>query len=98
MKSFYITTAIDYVDGSPHLGHAYEKVLTDRQRYHGPAARRILADRAARRRTRAAARNNRARLVAAERRENVEERRQHTQPLDLVAEFARMRSAIFSFV
>lgn len=29
MKSFYITTAIDYVNGSPHVGHAYEKVLTD---------------------------------------------------------------------
>ncbi len=29
MKSFYLTTAIDYVNGSPHLGHAYEKVLTD---------------------------------------------------------------------
>jgi methionyl-tRNA synthetase len=29
MGSFYITTAIDYVNGSPHLGHAYEKVLTD---------------------------------------------------------------------
>ena len=29
MKSFYITTAIDYVNGQPHLGHAYEKVLTD---------------------------------------------------------------------
>jgi methionyl-tRNA synthetase len=29
MKSFYITTAIDYANGSPHLGHAYEKVLTD---------------------------------------------------------------------
>jgi len=28
-KSFYITTAIDYVNGSPHIGHAYEKVLTD---------------------------------------------------------------------
>ena len=26
---FYITTAIDYVNGQPHLGHAYEKVLTD---------------------------------------------------------------------
>ncbi|MFZ5806435.1 MAG: methionine--tRNA ligase [Verrucomicrobiota bacterium] len=26
---FYITTAIDYVNGLPHLGHAYEKVLTD---------------------------------------------------------------------
>lgn len=28
-KRFYITTAIDYVNGQPHLGHAYEKVLTD---------------------------------------------------------------------
>jgi methionyl-tRNA synthetase len=26
---FYITTAIDYVNGQPHLGHAYEKVLAD---------------------------------------------------------------------
>ncbi|MEX0323512.1 MAG: methionine--tRNA ligase [Puniceicoccaceae bacterium] len=29
MKQFYITTAIDYANGAPHLGHAYEKVLTD---------------------------------------------------------------------
>jgi methionyl-tRNA synthetase len=28
-KRFYITTAIDYVNGAPHLGHAYEKVITD---------------------------------------------------------------------
>src|SRR5579863_7852298 len=28
-KSFYITTAIDYVNGEPHLGHAYEKVVAD---------------------------------------------------------------------
>lgn len=28
-KCFYITTAIDYVNGQPHLGHAYEKVITD---------------------------------------------------------------------
>jgi methionyl-tRNA synthetase len=28
-KRFYITTAIDYVNGSPHLGHAYEKVVAD---------------------------------------------------------------------
>ncbi|MFM9147325.1 MAG: class I tRNA ligase family protein, partial [Verrucomicrobiota bacterium] len=27
--SFYITTAIDYANGAPHLGHAYEKVLAD---------------------------------------------------------------------
>lgn len=26
---FFITTAIDYVNGQPHIGHAYEKVLTD---------------------------------------------------------------------
>jgi methionyl-tRNA synthetase len=26
---FYLTTAIDYVNGKPHLGHAYEKVLAD---------------------------------------------------------------------
>jgi methionyl-tRNA synthetase len=29
MPDFFITTAIDYVNGSPHYGHAYEKVLTD---------------------------------------------------------------------
>ena len=29
MRPFYLTTAIDYVNGSPHLGHAYEKVLAD---------------------------------------------------------------------
>jgi methionyl-tRNA synthetase len=29
MPDFFITTAIDYVNGSPHFGHAYEKVLTD---------------------------------------------------------------------
>jgi len=29
MKKFYVTTAIDYANGLPHLGHAYEKVLTD---------------------------------------------------------------------
>lgn len=28
-NSYYITTAIDYPNGSPHLGHAYEKVVTD---------------------------------------------------------------------
>ena len=29
MKKFYTTTAIDYVNGAPHIGHAYEKILTD---------------------------------------------------------------------
>jgi methionyl-tRNA synthetase len=28
-KRFYITTAIYYVNGQPHLGHAYEKIVTD---------------------------------------------------------------------
>ena len=28
-KCFYVTTAIDYVNGQPHLGHAYEKVIAD---------------------------------------------------------------------
>jgi methionyl-tRNA synthetase len=28
-KRFYITTAIDYVNGQPHLGHAYEKIIAD---------------------------------------------------------------------
>ena len=28
-KKFYITTAIDYTNARPHLGHAYEKVLAD---------------------------------------------------------------------
>ena len=28
-KKYYLTTAIDYVNGHPHLGHAYEKVVTD---------------------------------------------------------------------
>jgi len=28
-KQFYITTAIDYVNGQPHLGHAYEKIIAD---------------------------------------------------------------------
>ncbi|QJE97264.1 methionine--tRNA ligase [Luteolibacter luteus] len=26
---FFITTAIDYTNGAPHIGHAYEKVLAD---------------------------------------------------------------------
>ena len=28
-KKFYITTAIDYVNARPHIGHAFEKVLAD---------------------------------------------------------------------
>jgi methionyl-tRNA synthetase len=28
-NKFYITTAIDYVNARPHIGHAYEKILAD---------------------------------------------------------------------
>src|SRR6187401_1184602 len=28
-RKFYITTTIDYTNGAPHIGHAYEKVLAD---------------------------------------------------------------------
>lgn len=28
-KRFFLTTAIDYTNGAPHLGHAYEKVIAD---------------------------------------------------------------------
>lgn len=28
-KKFYVTTAIDYVNARPHIGHAYEKTLAD---------------------------------------------------------------------
>ena len=28
-KKFYLTTAIDYVNARPHLGHAYEKICSD---------------------------------------------------------------------
>ena len=34
-KPFFITTAIDYTNGAPHIGHAYEKILADvLARYH----------------------------------------------------------------
>jgi methionyl-tRNA synthetase len=34
-KTFFITTAIDYTNSPPHIGHAYEKVLADViARYH----------------------------------------------------------------
>ena len=29
MSKYYLTTAIDYVNGKPHIGHAYEKIMTD---------------------------------------------------------------------
>ena len=34
-EKFYITTAIDYTNSPPHIGHAYEKILADvLARYH----------------------------------------------------------------
>src|SRR6187399_507892 len=34
-ETFYITTAIDYTNSPPHVGHAYEKILADvLARYH----------------------------------------------------------------
>ena len=34
-KNFYITTAISYPNGDPHIGHAYEAIITDVvARYH----------------------------------------------------------------
>jgi methionyl-tRNA synthetase len=34
-REFFITTAIDYANGAPHIGHVYEKILTDAlARYH----------------------------------------------------------------
>jgi len=35
VKSFFLTTAIDYTNAAPHIGHAYEKILADViARYH----------------------------------------------------------------
>ena len=28
-RRFYITTAIPYANGAPHIGHAYERIATD---------------------------------------------------------------------
>ena len=34
-SKFYITTAINYTNGSPHFGHCYEAVVADcLARYH----------------------------------------------------------------
>ena len=46
-KRFYITTAIDYVNGQPHLGHAYEKVVADviARESSQPGGRGFLPDR-----------------------------------------------------
>lgn len=42
-KKFYITTAIDYVNASPHLGHALEKIQADvLARYHQLLSEEVL--------------------------------------------------------
>lgn len=42
MKPYYITTAIDYTNAAPHIGHAYEKVLADvLARYHRLTGREV---------------------------------------------------------
>ena len=42
MKPFFITTAIDYTNGAPHIGHAYEKVLADvLARFHRAAGEEV---------------------------------------------------------
>lgn len=39
---FFITTAIDYTNGAPHIGHAYEKVLADvLARFHRLKGRKV---------------------------------------------------------
>lgn len=41
-KTFYVTTAIDYVNAKPHIGHAFEKVLADvLARYHRQKGERV---------------------------------------------------------
>ncbi len=41
-EPFFITTAIDYTNGAPHIGHAYEKVLADViARYQRMAGREV---------------------------------------------------------
>lgn len=41
-NAYYITTAIDYTNAAPHIGHAYEKVLADTlARYHRLAGRPV---------------------------------------------------------
>jgi len=42
MKNFFITTAINYTNGSPHIGHAYEAILADIfARYHKSYGREV---------------------------------------------------------
>jgi len=41
-KKFYITTAIDYVNAQPHIGHAYQKIIADAlARFHKQKGERV---------------------------------------------------------
>ena len=45
-QKYYITTAIAYTSGKPHIGNTYEAVLADAiARYKGAGVRCILPDR-----------------------------------------------------
>ena len=42
-KQFYLTTAINYANGAPHIGHAYEGITSDIiSRYHRMMGRDVL--------------------------------------------------------
>jgi methionyl-tRNA synthetase len=42
-QTFYITTAIPYANGAPHIGHAYERIATDAiSRFHRLDGREVL--------------------------------------------------------
>lgn len=42
LRTRFITTAIEYPDGAPHLGHGYEKIIADAQaRYHRLSGARV---------------------------------------------------------
>jgi methionyl-tRNA synthetase len=41
-SAFYLTTAINYTNGAPHFGHAYEAILSDIiTRYHRACGRDV---------------------------------------------------------
>ncbi len=41
-NKFYVTTAIDYVNSEPHIGHAYQKIIADiLARYHRQRGREV---------------------------------------------------------
>ena len=41
-RKFYVTTAIDYVNADPHIGHAYQKIIADAlARWHKLKAKKV---------------------------------------------------------